>query len=269
VATLVTAAGLARAAEKLVSAWADTPLAIDGANDEWQNRATYLKDEGLSVGVMNDTDFLYVVVAASEPQRRMQLARAGLIIWLDSTGRKAQTFGISVPGALTAGARGTRPGAASGGRMVPDISTVEEAFSRPLEHIELLGPGKDDRRRLDPRSDAGIEVAHGSFEGTLVLEVKVPLVRTDDLPVAVNAHAGQPVGLGLETPQISEPLGDRPSGIGGRAGGPTGGVGGPRGGTMGGRSGGGMGQRGAVRGNWQPATPLDFWATVQLSGEGA
>jgi hypothetical protein len=265
--------GLAWAAEKLQSAWRTADIKIDGKNDDWQGGASYLEDQRISVGLLNDAEFLYVSVATSDVDRRSQLA-AGLTLWLDATGKKKRTFGLFVPGVGGEGAgRGGGRYGGRGGQMDPD--TLADRVNGPVEYVEVLGPGKDDRRRADLNQAFGVEIARGYHDGVIVYEIKIPLTQNGSSSIAVQTAAGRTIGLGLETPKPQQASQQGREGRGGGGGGGRGGIGGGRGGMggYGGRGGmgrgGGMGGGGGVPGGPLPTPkPLNVWATAQLASGG-
>jgi hypothetical protein len=280
-------AAVAAAPPQIPGAWRDRDVRIDGNNDEWQGRTTYLEESHLSVGLMNDADYLYVAVSTSEPGRRLQLM-AGLTLWIDATGRQKTTFGILLPGAGGLGNGMFRPGARQGRadpgdrQNRPDPEAALERLNEPPTFFELLGPRKKDRRRLELAANPGIEIGRGVHQGTLTLEFKIPLA-TSAGQYAIGSVAGRTVGIGLETPKReATAMEGRRGGIGGSGagiggGGRGGGIGGGggRGGGMGGRGGGMSGGRGGDgmagqggRGGMQMPNPLKLWAVSRLVSQG-
>jgi hypothetical protein len=149
----------------------------------------------------------------------------------------------------------------------------------PVTHIEVIGPGKDDRRRLELAyaKTVGLDVASRMSEGVLIYEIRVPLSASEAQPYAVRSTPGGTIGLGIETGQIPRPGGRGGEG-GGRGGGPPGGGGGggmgggpPGGGGMGGgggRGGGGMGggpPSGGREGGMREMKPIKAWIVVHLA----
>ncbi len=271
-----TALGLAAAPPLLKSAWRDRDVKIDGVNDEWQANTTYLQDDQLSVGLLNDGEFLYAMVATSEPRRRLQLLAGGLTLWVDPGGKKKQDFGIVVPGAgFGGGGGGMRQRGQEGesGQGRPDAETALERFNQPITWFELVGPGKDDRRRLELAAGPGIEISRGVHEGMLTYEFKIPLAHSAAHEYAIETAAGRIVGFGLETPkpealrQGGRGEGSRGGVGGGGGGGRIGGRGGFGGGMGGGRRGGvdGGGERGRGGERLQPLKPLKIWTTATLA----
>jgi hypothetical protein len=246
-------------------------MTIDGAVDEWPQLEP-LEDTHVSAAAQNDGRSLYLMIATSDQARRQQLIAAGLIVWLDAEGGKKRSFGIRIPGLLFSGMGGARrgphndmpPPAAGEGRQLP-----------PLTYIEIVGPGKDDRRRLELETTRAIRVARRQAEGTITIELQIPLQRNDGSEHAIGARPGSIVGLGLETPKIERPEGPPPGGHGGTGGRPGGGMGGMGGGRGGGGAGGGGGRGGFGGGPGGPpggghermerADPMKYWTTVQLA----
>ncbi len=279
-----TAIGMAAAPPALKSAWRDRDLKIDGLNDEWQDHTTYMQDGQLSIGVQNDGEFLYAVISSSEPRRRLQLL-GGLTLWIDPGGKKKETFGIVVPGVGQADigmAGGMRPrgqgrgeGAGEGregeGGEQRDQAALLERLNEPVTWFELVGPGKDDLRRLELKAVSDIEISRGVRQGMVTYELKIPLVHSDAHEYGIGTAAGRIVGIGLTTPKRE--AGQRGGRGGAGSGGRGGGIGGG-GGRIGGRGGigGGMGGRGGFGGGsarggerLQPLDPLKLWTTATLA----
>ena len=122
-----------------------------------------------------------------------------------------------------------------------------------LARFETLSDGKEPQVRSIV-SAAPLELKTGWSEGTLLYELKIPLAREGDLP-GLGVRPGAIVGIGLESPQRSEPGGFK-----------MGGPGGGKGGGMGGMGGGMRGSLGGPGGSWQDLLdPLRVWTTVLLS----
>ncbi len=258
--------------EELASTWSDREVRIDGVNDEWQGATTYIEDKDVSIGLLNDDEFLYVSVSSNNGLR-MQVMRAGLTIWFDPEGGKDKWYGINFPigaqgGMQAMGRRGR------GGDRDPQ-SRRQTVDDDPMTYMELVGPGEMGRRRIPIERVSGIEVKIGNDFGRFVYELKVPLPRDADHLFGIGTKAGALLGVGLETGDMpGMGRGSRGGGIGGRGGGGRGGGGGGRGGGGGGRGGGGGGRGGGGggrggTGGGGPGTAeqLKVWTTVQLATE--
>jgi len=251
------------AAPAVASRWKDRDIRIDATIADWPELTGVARN--ISVGAANDSLDLYLAIATSDPQQRRQLAITGLTLWLDPAGGRKETYGIRIPGAglpsRPGRAGGPRPGAAGheGASQPPDVP-----FQK-ITHVELLGPGKDDQRRLELAAVTAIAVAGDVANGTLAYEFRLPLARlAGESPYGIGATPDRPLGLGLRTPKLERPQMEPPGGGFGGAG--RGFVGGSegRGGFGGGRGGDDMeGIRGADP--MQAIKELKVWTTVTLA----
>jgi hypothetical protein len=237
-------AALLAAPPALVSAWRSGAIAVDGSTDEWAALETL---EGkISAAAANDSEFLYLAVSGADPATRALLA-TGLIVWLDPSGGKGQTFGIWM--------EGIEPPALPG--ATPDAPRPPGAgwSGRTLTQFDLLGPNKNQRRLIDNEAPLGIELATGMDQNALVYELKVPLEASAERKYAVNAKSGATIGVGLATPQSPRERSRRPTmvGSGGKIGGNP---------YLGGANGGGFADFGEPD---DRIKPLQLWTTIRLA----
>jgi hypothetical protein len=295
--------------QRIESAWIAEAPAIDGQLKDWGSPLVSLGSAPLSIGVRNDGAFLYIALAASEPATRMLLGRAGFTLWWDPAGKDKKSSGITIPPTM-AGGPGMRGRGQFGGPPDQDGQPPSQGAPpqgqgpppqgqsgppqqgqegqrpsgpvglaiEPIGHIEVIGPGKDDRRRLELvfAKTVGLDVATRMGEGVLVYEIRVPLSASEGQPYAVRSTPGSTIGLGVETgamPRVAGRSGEgggRGGGGGGTGGSGGGGGGGGRGGGGmgggggGGRGGGGMGGGGGREG-MRELKPVKAWTIVHLA----
>lgn len=260
----------------------DREIVIDGQLDDWAGAVSYMEKENVAIGIFNDNEFLYLCLSSGEPKVRTQIITRGMTLWLDAQGKKNKNFGIRFPLGMMELMGGEFRGMRRGGESAPDqdLQKLEENFAASLTEIEILGPEKEDKRRLARKAATGIEVDARLASGTLVYEIKIPLVKSDRYPYAIGT-ADKIIGVGVETAEINmeemrEQMRERMGGRGGMGGGRggmgggRGGMGGGRGGMGGGRGGMGGGQGGGMPGGREMPEPLKAWAKVKLaSGDSA
>jgi hypothetical protein len=250
VLTIILAAGCGDKDPEISSGWTDGDISVDGANTEWQDRTVFVESVDIVAGVVNDYDFLYVVLMTSERTRQMQLMR-GVTMWFDTSGEKKKTFGIRFPLVMD--------------DMSPMAFRQNEAQNRPsfedleaeMVELEVIGAGGP-VERLPADGTSGIEVNLSRSGGVVVYELRVPLKADGQYEFAVGARVGELIQIGLETPEF-----ERPEGMGGGRG--MGGGGMPPGGMGGGRGGHGGSPPGGGRGGFEPPDPIKLWATVRLA----
>jgi hypothetical protein len=303
----VFAGGVAADTQRIESAWIAEAPAIDGELKDWGSPLVSLGSAPLSIGVRNDGAFLYIALAASEPATRMLLGRAGFTLWWDPAGKDKKSSGITIPPTMAGGpgmrgrgqfggppdqdgqppSQGTPPqgqGSPPQGQSGPPQQGQEgqvPAGARglaiePIGHLEVIGPGKDDRRRLELAfaKTIGLDVATRMGQGVLVYEIRVPLPASEGQPYAVRSTPGSTIGLGVETgamPRVAGRSGEgggRRGGGGGAGGSGGGGGGGGRGGGGmggGGRGGTGGGPPGGGREGMRELKPVKAWTIVHLA----
>jgi hypothetical protein len=266
------AAVSASEAQHIQGAWSVEPPKIDGNHAEWSGSLYVLGTSPVSIGVKNDAQWVYLAIVTSDPGMRALLARGGFTIWWDPAGGEKKALGITMPPLITGGTGVYRQ------RPPDDQNPTGESPQRqaervePIIYLEVIGPGKDERRRfeMDYAKSIGIDAAAGEPEGSLVYELRIPLATSPERPFAMESTPGRAIGLRFETGEIPQTAarggeGARPPGGGGGYGG--GGYGG-RGGGYGGRGGtGGGGYGGGSRGQYTaPQTkPVKVWTVVQLA----
>ena len=300
-ALFAAAAAIAAETIRLDSAWSAEAPAVDGKLTEWTSPLVTLGQAKLSVGVRNDGQFVYVALASSDQATRTMLGAAGFTVWFDPAGKEKKAFGITVPPTMKGPGmrgRGAGPPPDPQGQPRPDDPAQASQTSQPAEpgreggaggqggppigtitSIEVAGPSKDDRRRLELTyaRTVGLDVAARVAEGVLVYELRVPLAVSESQPYGVKSAPGATVGLGIETGELPRPgargeEGGGGRGRGGMGGGPPGGGGGGGGGggMGGGMMGGGMpggmgGSPDGNRGEMRELKPIKGWATVHLA----
>jgi len=235
---------------ELDSGWRERQITVDGRNDDWLGTMMYFEKEKVSLGLLNDENFMYICLIAEDQLIRNQVMRQGFTLWFDSDGGKKKTFGIKFP-------IGMQPGEMKERRDEQDPERFRQTLRGQMAELEILGPGKDESIRMPLEKAKGINVNVRVSSGMLVYEIKVPLERSEEYPYAVGAKAGSSVGIGLETSKfkrqnVRRSMGGRMPGGGGRGG-------------MGGMSG-GRGMRGSGMRPQMPE-PLKIWAIVQLASK--
>lgn len=267
VSLFVTAVPLSEVtASDFESQWVAMPITVDGDADDWENiPTTYLEDEGVVLGMCNDSTNVYVLFRIRDARSAMSIRRAGLTIWLNSEGKEKKKFGVRY----------------NGGPSLSEIRELmtdeeEEMFSEiPPERMDRMGrrfSGIEDRFTVfydgEDKSDSiptdgsrGPAVSYASSNGLYTYEFSIPLQNSDYGIYGMGALFDEDICIGPEWGGRPDDRG--PGGGMGRGGGPGGGMGGGSGGR-GGRGGGrGGGPPGGSR--MGPSEEHEFWVTTKLA----
>ena len=255
------------------SVWRDREIVIDGSDPgaEWENARHYFKEEKVTLGLMNDTEYMYLRISTRDRATQAKLMQ-GLTIWLNPKGSKDKYLGIHYPlgrsGMMAAAAREQKDGqdgkdrapegaeppesAGDGTQGQPpdvkgpgDVSRsggIRGTMGSALGTIELVGPGNDERNVLytTEAEKLGVTARIAVESGNMVYELRVPLKPEGSSPYCVSEADIAKIGLGFVTAAMSMNMQGRSGGSRGGSGGRGGGMGG-MGGGMGGMGGGGMG----------------------------
>ena len=236
-----------------------TPPVIDGLATEWTDSLHYDPTSKLQYQLLNDNRTVYVRLKAADPATQTKLLRLGFVVWLDTTGRGQEQFGVRFP--LSGRPTSPRPDEPAGERL--DRGTRLCQTLAGLREMELLNyKGSKEPTLTDTQSQLGVKLAVSlDAQENLVYELAVPLrLLYHHLP-ALAGDKPAVVGLLLTgnkwTGAVGSPGGsvmDAGRGGMGMRGGRPGGGGGMRGGGYGGGYGGG-------------GAAISLKTSVQLSGK--
>lgn len=191
-AAIAVVASLAMRAQGAITAgWLDDPIDVDGSTGDWPRLQRV--GSGPAVAVRNDADTLLLAIASDDERVREQLA-TGLVVWIDATGRRRQTFGLRLEGLVPRAPAGAEPTAASTGSPADGVRVTHASF-------DLLGPARLQRRLIDDPESVGMRLATGVEHGMIAYEIQLPLRQGPGAPHAVGAAPGATIALGLETPE--------------------------------------------------------------------
>ncbi|GAB5534487.1 MAG: hypothetical protein Rubg2KO_07360 [Rubricoccaceae bacterium] len=197
---------------------APNPMAVDGDAQEWEGALRPVPEEaGLSLGLRNDADALYLVVVAGDTWQARRVASRGLTVWINESGTKDKAYGLSFPVGLGSdGERGdarprTEPGVYQpGGRVGEPLDPsgldqrLREGFLRSLDRIEITRDGNE--ASVAVGGAEGIQTAATWTDAGLVVEMRVPL---RDGSYAVGVPSGATLGLGVELAEVQRRGGPR------------------------------------------------------------
>jgi hypothetical protein len=193
---------------EVTSVWRDRDVKIDGADSgaEWDNARHPIVKGHVTVGFMNDEQYLYLLFSTRNPTVQRLILAAGLTVWLDDKGGRGTTYGIHFP---TGDQSLDEPRMS---RRERDRKKREAAATDPIldvmmGEIKIIGPGKNERSFIAAENAAsyGIHCRIGETDGEMVYELRVPLLRSEAAPYGIAARKVKVIGIGLETGKIDKP----------------------------------------------------------------
>ena len=253
------------------SIWRDRDIAIDGRDDgdEWKGARYILDDQKIVLGVMNDSENLYIRFSSLDRDNVLKMLVYGFVAWFDGPQGK-RTFGVLYPLGRAGGRRQE-----SGAQGPSEPAESAEASGKPsaVDVAALVGTDiivienegkKHTRLTLDQAVAAGIRCTIGENGGRYVYELAVPLYHEEGVPYSLSKEPIETIIVTLQSGALSSSRGStssRNSGMGG---------GGMGGGGMGGMDEGGSGRRGGMS-QRQPAIsePLQLKLNIKLAKDPA
>ncbi|HEX7071778.1 MAG TPA: hypothetical protein VF190_13270 [Rhodothermales bacterium] len=171
-------------------------IEIDGRESDWYEALRPVADQNISIGVVNDAEFLYVALLTSDPATIEHITSRGLVLWMDPAGGTEPSIGLQFPLG--------RSNVATSGPAPRTDEAREQAFELGLLEMELLRDGGDERVRIPVNAIAGVSADASLRNGTLFYEARVPLRPGGPYTFAAEVAPGGTVGIGLQSAEISE-----------------------------------------------------------------
>lgn len=225
------------------------PITIDGKDDDWKGHLYYNVQGQYSLGFTNDDRNLYVCLVVTDPYKRSEIIRGGLVLWIDPKGGDARTFGVRFPLPWRAGAAANRGEGQS--QLPPENDLGQPIGPEVWSEFTIITPKNELPILMKTEEGKGLEMKAAAPAGMFVYELRIPLHKSVENPWAVGTDPGHTVSLGFEAGRTTA----NEFGRGGRSG--YGGMGG-----RGGYPGGGYG-----RGDYGPADTSNYGRGIQIPEE--
>ncbi len=183
---------------EIISKWrGDREILIDGIDSEWQGARFLIDKERITVGAMNDEEYLYLRISSSDRFKQMRMLRYGLTFWFEPEG-KVPKRGIRYPVGGSSDAQHIQPQTVYDSETTADTLVVSLMDSLDTS-LAIMGP--DDEMSLsvpiEEANDSGIFVAIRHTDAMLVYEIKVPLSPHGDGIFSAGVSPGDRLGIGI------------------------------------------------------------------------
>lgn len=191
---------------KVNSQWRDCEIVVDGRDIEWPEKVLVKKDE-ISIGVLNDKNYIYVCFISQSREidtQLLELLGQSFTVWFDPDGGQNRTFGLC----LSLGIKELF-GPEMGRNREPDLAELKKALEnsqKKIGSLKVLVPGKEPSETFVVPEVHDIYVKMEFGDKKLVYELKIPLTQDKKHHYAIETKAGQIIGLGFETSKIDQKL---------------------------------------------------------------
>lgn len=242
----------------IVSQKFNQPIKIDGKLNDWNGKLKYFKDEKMAVGVLNNSDNLYLSLSTADKGNIIKILKMGFTIWFEPGNEKGETIGIQYP---IKKERATPERFVKSNRNPSGGKIIEKMINNiKLNNSEYLVIN-DDNFPLGAYSltdKNGVKIGLGYKAGKLVYEMKIPKQGDKYFPINLTSIGNGIITLKFTSIKPNRPTTNRAEGS-------------PRRDGIGGRTSGmqrGRGRRPNVMprsGNPNFTSPIDFEIKVTLS----
>ncbi len=274
--------------------WQDKTVTADGNPKEWEIPLRFYDSKSkLSYTITNDLENLYICMRITEDASQVKVMKAGMQVWIDTTGSNKQLTGILFPqrppettdnathsssetgsnggGKHNGGGSGGYGGGSGGGSRSPNMANMRGRFQKDYKEMMLTGFHAPIRGSVPLTNDFGVQVGvnwdASKYDSSYIMiyEAVIPF-RTFYKNKLTSADSLRKFGITITVnalPHAASQGGSKGGGHGGGGGGGMGG-GGMGGGGMRGGGGGGRGGRGGGGKAPEPANPLYESNTLKM-----
>ncbi|MBF8296889.1 MAG: hypothetical protein HW389_3434 [Bacteroidetes bacterium] len=183
--------------QQIQSNWARRSPTIDGNLEEWNSASLVVfEDLEVSVGVGNDTLFLYLAGRLANATFQRMVGQSGLVIWLDPEGGRRKGLEIHFPASRTESANLNR------GLFYESLTVEQKARAREKAEEMARGVLVINRKSVEsrvflPGNVEGFSVAIAHEGGLVSFEARIPLQIGKLFSNFSSIQPGRIVGIGV------------------------------------------------------------------------
>lgn len=182
------------------SGYQDPPLIIDGSSSDW-NTTLESKNTGISYGISNDSENLYIRLNITDQDVQRKIFIAGLTFWIDTTGKKKEKLGIICPIQKTPARRDRN--------AMKEMKNIPSLNKNQLLEAEFIGFSEFIQSYYIDNNPYKIKVSIDIDEfKSMYYEMQIPL---STIYVDYSNLTNKSLSLGFETGTIKMPSRDQMS----------------------------------------------------------
>lgn len=168
--------------ETFSGVWQSTPVKVDAKIKEWELPLRFYDNKTkLNYSITNDANDLYICMRAADPQLQTKITQAGMQVWIDTTGKKKKSIGITFP--FSTGVKmkyGEQIGSDKPTSEKNDNytdATIRNDFLAANKEMQVVGFKSPLKGFIPLASDSGINVSmNWDSTNTLIYEARIPLI---------------------------------------------------------------------------------------------
>jgi hypothetical protein len=193
-----------------VSAWAETPLQIDGKPTEWGNDVlNQYKKYGVDYGFRNDANYFYILFMFTEPEYMSSIHQTGMTVYISIPDKKRKDYLIRFHQKQITAEEYIFLLENKQGPLSEEAKQKIQANPFYLNYSGDVG-GKDAEKGGPVPADAPLAFYRpGQMENGVVYEIAIPLQRVSDAAPGLAAEIGSSVKIGFEWGGMTKEMRDQ------------------------------------------------------------
>lgn len=210
-----------------LSKWKTHDITIDGIDTEWRGSRYLIDKQYVTIGIMNDSDYLYFRVSTPDRAKQMKISRSGMTVWFDPNNDFKKIVGLKYPlktERLPFRRMEDREGDASPPDRKPENHAVIDMPSFPDSLAIVDGKAESEEVfSIDEARNKGFEAKLAPSDRDLIYEAKVPLEYIRQFRKKKTTGNKETIAIGIDIPRAdadmlknnrrNNPNGDRRSDI--------------------------------------------------------
>lgn len=249
---------------KLDSTWTTAPILVDGRAGDWSGVTShFLEETKATVAFANDSTRLFILLRTRDPRLASVIRRSGLKFWINTEGKKEESFLIRYRGGPTREEMRSMTGSEHRRHVERESDFMMPDTGQPL--LTCFVKDRIVEMEIPDDGSTGPAAAFSLDGGFFTYEFSLPLQESAVRFYGMAASPGQTIRIGAAWGGRERGMNHGRSDMGGGSpmGPPTGGGGGFGGGGGKGRGGGRRGDRSQARP--QPLPEQDIHMSLRLA----
>jgi hypothetical protein len=185
---------------ELRSHWRVKPIEINGNGTDWKDMMTQIQGTRMKVGLCNDSNYFYLSLVAEDISLQRQVMFGGLTVWFDNSGSEGKKFGVHFPLGIQMKEFSSNGPDQNQEQNSGDALSLER-HGHPMQdatEAEIIGPVENEKHRINLNEFKRIMAKANTSSGSLVYELRIPLMDNKSDPYTIGTRAGEKVGIGFE-----------------------------------------------------------------------
>jgi len=196
----------ALAKEEAVSGWIDTPVKIDGSEQDWaEENLIHFKKFDVDYAFKNDGNYLFSVFIFRDPEYLSSIRQTGMTLWLNPEGKKKKYYGIRFQQLILTAEKYIQLLESQQGSLTEQQKQqIRSKKQYSVPNIFIVD--KDGKAVNASAESKAAAFRTAQYQDRVVYEFAVPIARPSDTSFGIGAQPGQSVKVAFEWGGMTEQM---------------------------------------------------------------